>query len=191
MTQAVPSDWNTADVLEGSDYVNKATLVGEPLRLVSVTFVTNKSGILFANVEAEQTNGDIIAFNDTSQGVRAQLQTYVAERYNVEDVELDALYELNLVCPRGLRESVFGLNARDEIVREDDPKAVRKGRTFYLTSGGNRPAPNAPTESTAAKKTPAKKAPVKRIALDDVSTHVTPAKGARTSGAKAAEKASE
>lgn len=137
MTQ--PKTWANADQLDGYDFVDKAELVGEPFRITSIEMYHNNTGILFANVQAEKRNGDPFAFNDSSTGVLAQLSDYLTKRLGLIDGETPTegtVYPVSLVAPRGLRVSVFGITKDSEPVSADDSRAVRKARTYYLTTSG-------------------------------------------------------
>lgn len=150
-TPHTPAAWNDADVLDGMELVDKATLKGVPFLITGLTFKTNDRRVNFVYVDGERADGTTFSFNDSSSGVRAQLVSYLAERDLSDAVDSGDTVPVRIVAPLGLRVSEYDT--------EDDNGRPKKGRTYYLTTSGKRagvPAETsepAPTSATPARAT--------------------------------------
>lgn len=150
----MPRNWQDAETLEGYDFEDKANLVGEPFLITDVEFYTNDKGVAMVNVDAEKADGAQFRFNDSSTGVYAQLREHLGKR--VGDIEDGTVFPMRLVVPKGLRVSTYGLDKQNNIVDVNDTRAVKKPRTYYLTTGGKPAAPTAPEKPAKRPARPAK-----------------------------------
>jgi hypothetical protein len=121
-----------ADVeeLDGVAPINKAELLGIPFLLTGLWFETNKSGIEYAWLEGRYQNGDTFLINDSSTGIRAQMEQYLLIRGKT--LEPGEIMDLKILVPKGLRVSEYDVT--DERGRD------KKAKTYYLTTNGKRAA---------------------------------------------------
>lgn len=140
--------WGTGtEELQGLDLVDKAELVGKPFMITAVWFEQNQRDVDYVYVEGVHTGGDTFCFNDSSKGVKVQIEQYLSNK-GIAPKPLGEVHEgLKLVIPRGLRVSQF--TVLDERGRE------KQAKTYYLTTNGKR----AGTSSTTATSQP----PAKRV----------------------------
>jgi hypothetical protein len=131
-----PIEWGTetAEVMAGVELVNKAELEGVPFRMTGFKFTvstnkTTKQQISYVYVEFErEPSGDRYMFNDSSTGIRAQVEAYFTAK-GIE-IELDKWYDVSIVAPKGVRAS--------EYETEDERGRKVMGKTFYLSTSGGR-----------------------------------------------------
>lgn len=124
-----------AEVLTGVDLVQKAEMVGTPFLITGVKFTHNpSSNIGYVYVEFELSpGGERRMFNDSSTGVRQQLEEFAGAKGWAGakgTIELEKWYDTRVLCPKGLRVSEY--DTKDERGRDT------KGRTYYLTTSGGR-----------------------------------------------------
>lgn len=124
--------WGTqqAEVLAGADLKDKAELIGTEFAVTGFKFTHNLAqNISYVYVEFEfKPNGERFQFNDSSTGVRQQIETYASER-GLMTGELDVWKDCLIVCPKGLRVSRYDV---------DTPRGPRESKTYYLTGLGKR-----------------------------------------------------
>lgn len=119
---------NDAEFVGGADLRDKTELVGLPFRITGIFFTRNEKGIEYANVEAEDKDGEEFEFIDSSTtGIKHQLSTFlglkgITPKYDGE------VYEVNIVAPKGLRVSEYEV--------QDMRGNTKMAKTYYLTSGG-------------------------------------------------------
>lgn len=119
---------NDAEFVGGADLRDKTELVGLPFRITGIFFTRNDKGIEYANVEAEDKDGEEFDFIDSSTtGIKHQLATFlglkgITPKYDGE------VYQVNIVCPKGLRVSEYEV--------QDMRGQAKMAKTYYLTSGG-------------------------------------------------------
>lgn len=129
------------DVLEGFDPVDKAQLVGQAFGITGVRYRVNDSKVVFAEVEIINMDGEQLAFQDSSTGVRDQLSGYLASKGHDVTQNLGTWFDCALYVPRGLRVSQY-----DVIT---DQGGTRKAKTYYLTTQGRqRPDQEAHADAT-------------------------------------------
>lgn len=118
-----------AEVMAGTDLVDKAALEGTQFCMTGFKFTTNKDGISFVYVEGEyEPGGERFMFNDASTGIRQQVEAYFAGKSITP--ELEKWYDVEILAPKGLRVSHYkALNGRG---KEVDAK------TYYITTSGTR-----------------------------------------------------
>ncbi len=141
--QSLPSAWNDAEVMDGLELTEKATLVGKPFLITAVQFTetvrqSDDAIISYVYVDAIDTNDQPFTFNDSSSGVRSQLVEYVRSKGLADVIESHAVTAVRLVAPNGLRVSEYDQEINDP--RTGRP-TVRRARTFYLTTSGKRVQP--------------------------------------------------
>lgn len=118
-----------AEVLAGVDLKDKAELIGVPFKMTGFKFTVNKDGVAYVYVEFEyEPDGERFMFNDSSSGVRAQVDAYVASKEL--KINLDEWYDVGIVAPRGLRVSRY--TVKDGRGRDTESK------TYYMTTSGRR-----------------------------------------------------
>jgi len=142
--------WDSADEIEGLDLLDKSHLVEVPFRITSVRFVEGNNGVRRVEVDAENQEGNTFTFQDSSTGVKTQIEQYLALKGLDAAIETGEPVEINLIARNGLRVSKYmvpekGPNGQDIRGR------YREARTYYLTTSGRR--------APAAKPAPAKRAP--------------------------------
>ncbi len=139
-TENLPASWNTGDMLDGADILDKGELVGVPFRLTGVTFRSNDKGVQFAEFDGERADGSTFSFQDTSStGVKAQIIAYLAAKGVDHVVDSGEWHDFSIVVPRGLRLSEF-----DKSVVNAGKSSVVKARVYYLTTSGVRAAKGEP-----------------------------------------------
>lgn len=143
--------WNTAEALDGLDLLDKSHLIDVPFRIFSVMFVEGNNGVRRVEVDAEKQDGETFTFQDSSTGVKAQLEQYLTSK-GIDAVDGEPV-ELNLIAPNGLRLSEYDVPERGPNGQEIRGR-FRKAKTYYLTTSGKRAAVKA---TTPAKRTPAAK----------------------------------
>jgi hypothetical protein len=84
--------------------------------------------VAYVYVEGEQEDGTTFTFNDSSSGVRDQLEKFLAGMGKAE--LLDEWVDVSIVAPKGLRVSEYPV--KDERGRE------RMSKTYYITTAGRR-----------------------------------------------------
>lgn len=152
-TSNLPAAWNQSAKLDGLALTDKSALIEIPFRITGVSFRTSSTnGARLVEVDAEGVDGSTFTFNDSSTGVKEQLVSYLGSIGKDHVVELDdeylALSETEkLVVPDGLRVSEYDV---PEKINGRETGRLRKARTFYLTTSGERAKKNA---DKAAKRT--------------------------------------
>jgi hypothetical protein len=140
-TPHIPAAWNDAEILDGMEIVDKATLKGVPFLVTGLTFRTNDKRVNFVYVDGERADGSTFTFNDSSSGVRAQLVSYLAERGLSDAVDSGETVPVRIVAPLGVRVSEYDT--------EDDNGRPKRGKTYYLTTSGKRAGVPAETPVTS------------------------------------------
>jgi hypothetical protein len=136
----VPGVWGTAEELTGIELVDKAELIGVPFCITAVWFTENQRSIEYAYVEGMRVDGTVFTFNDSSSGVKAQIES-ILQGKGVDTVPTEeAPYEFRLIIPKGLRKSEYEV--------KDERQRTKIAKTYYLTTNGQRTAATA----NAAKK---------------------------------------
>lgn len=145
--------WDYADQLDGLDLLDKSQLLDIPFRITSVRFVEGNNGIRRVEVDAEKRDGETFTFQDSSTGVKTQIEQFLAAKGLDAAIETGEPIEMNLVAPNGLRVSEYQVPERGPNGQEIRGR-FRQAKTYYLTTSGRR----APVKATpAAKRTPAAK----------------------------------
>lgn len=121
-------DGTAATMLEGMDLVDKAELVGVKFRITGVKQTIGARDIAYVYVEGEREDGTPFNFNDSSSGVREQLEG-VLKRMGKADV-LDEWVDVSIVAPKGLRVSEYEV--------KDERNRARMSKTYYITTAGRR-----------------------------------------------------
>jgi hypothetical protein len=121
-------DGSAAVMLDGMDLVDKAQLVGVKFRITGVKQTVGARDVAYVYVEGEQEDGTTFTFNDSSSGVRDQLEKFLAGMGKAE--LLDEWVDVSIVAPKGLRVSEYPV--KDERGRE------RMSKTYYITTAGRR-----------------------------------------------------
>lgn len=116
------------EVLDGLDLLDKTELVGKPFLIETVWFEVGQRSVEYVYVEGQLENGTTFMFNDSSSGVRAQLEAYLQGKGRLPEV--GQRVPLRLVVPKGLRFSTY--NVIDERGRE------KPAKTYYLTASGKK-----------------------------------------------------
>lgn len=143
MVTQLPSEWNQSAQLDGLTLVDKLTLIDVPFRITGLSFRTaSTNSARLVEVDAERADGTTFSFNDSSTGVKEQLVSYLGKIGKDHVVELDDEYLAfteaeKLVVPDGLRVSEYEV---PEKVNGRNTGKMRKARTFYLTTSGERAA---------------------------------------------------
>jgi hypothetical protein len=147
----LPTAWQSDDIVDGLDTIDKSELLGTPIRLIGCTFNTNNEGVSTCYIDVENLAGEKFTFTDSSTGVRAQLVKYLTEKGLDHIVESGEYAEFKLVAPNGLRISEYEVPMRGpngQVI----PGKMRSARTYYLTTNGERGARSKATESKPAAK---------------------------------------
>jgi hypothetical protein len=135
--------WGTAEELTGVDLLDKAELVGIPFCITAAWFTENQRGIEYVYVEGMKEDGTVFTFNDSSSGVKAQIENILKNR-GIDAVPTeDAPYDFRLIIPKGLRKSEYEV--------KDERQRTKIAKTYYLTTNGQRIA-TANAAGNAAKK---------------------------------------
>lgn len=116
-----------AEALDAADLVDKAELLGREFAITRYKFTHNPTAnIGYAYLEAEfEPGGESFQFNDSSTGVRQQIEAYHSAKYPAEKWVLETWYPCLIVCPKGVRKSEY-----DTL---DDRGKPARGKTYYLT----------------------------------------------------------
>ena len=140
----VPSAWSESEVLSGLMTVDKAELIGQPLRLTAAYFRINARQVSIVELDGELVDGSTFTFTDSSTGVRKQIVEYLtAKGVTISDTSGE-IHTLNLVAPEGLRVSEF-------IVTDDRTGKPVTAKTYYLTTNGQRVAAAPVTSARTAR----------------------------------------
>lgn len=143
--------WHDADQLDGLDILDKSHLVDEPFRIFSVRFIENKDGIRRVEIDAEKLSGETFTFQDSSTGVKTQIEQYLASKGLDAAIDSGEPVDISLVAPNGLRVSEYEVPERGANGQEIRGR-FRKAKTYYLTTSGRR----TPVKAAATpKRTPA------------------------------------
>lgn len=123
------TNWGTDVVeLEGVAPRDKAELLDVPFLMTGVWFETNARGIEYVYVEGRLADGETFTINDSSTGIKAQVEQYLASIGKVPAP--GEIVDLNVLISKGLRVSEYEI--KDERGRD------KKARTYYLTTNGKR-----------------------------------------------------
>lgn len=137
MTTPLPRDWQTDEILDGLELVDKAELLGNPFRITGCRFELNANNVSLCYIDAQRIDGTGFTFQDSSTGVRAQLVKYLNDKGLDAGIETGEYIEFVLVAPNGLRKSDYETPARTPSGAVI-PGKVRQGTTYYLTTSGKR-----------------------------------------------------
>ena len=123
----IPAAWGDADTIEtltGIDLIDKAELVNVPFLIEEVSFRTSATDVDTVWITAQNVEGDLFQFTDSSTGVRKQLVKYFEDKNQAGAVDTDEPIPMRLAVPKGLRVSKY-------------PKMIRGKeqtvKTYYLT----------------------------------------------------------
>lgn len=131
----VPAWGTSTEELAGIELVDKAELVGVPFCITAVWFTENQRSIEYVYVEGMRQDGTVFTFNDSSSGVKTQLEAILKNK-GIAAVPTEAApYEFRLVIPKGLRKSEYEV--------KDERQRIKMAKTYYLTTNGVRTAPAA------------------------------------------------
>lgn len=141
--QTLPDSWADAEIMDGLELVEKATLIDVPFLITAVQFTetvrqSDDAIISYVYVDAVDAKDQPFSFNDSSSGVRSQLVEYVRSRGKADVIETHEVLPVRLVAPKGLRVSEYDQEINDP--RTGRP-TVRRARTYYLTTNGKRVQP--------------------------------------------------
>lgn len=141
--QNLPAAWSDAEVMDGLELVDKASLVGKPFLITAIQFTetvrqSDDAIISYVYVDAVDKDDNPFSFNDSSSGVRSQLVEFARSKGWADIVETHEVKPVRLVAPNGLRVSEYDQEVNDP--RTGRP-TVRRARTFYLTTSGKRVQP--------------------------------------------------
>jgi hypothetical protein len=116
------------EILDGLNLIDKAELVGKPFLIKEVWFETGTRGIEYVYANAEFASGEEFSFNDSSSGIRSQIEQYL--KVKKVDPEVGQTVPLRLVIPNGLRVSNY------EVF--DERNRPKMTKTYYLTTSGKK-----------------------------------------------------
>lgn len=120
--------WGSAETLDGLEIRDKAELLGRIFLIEKIWFETGSRGVEYVYVQAQFENGEQFTFNDSSSGVRAQIEAYLKSKDR--NPEEGQVVPMNLVIPRGLRYSEYEVT--------DDRNRRKMAKTYYLTTSGKK-----------------------------------------------------
>lgn len=121
--------WATAEVLAGVDVLDKAELVNVPFVVTGIKITVNSRDIVTAWVEGQRRDRTKFTFIDTSTGVKAQVDNYLAE-HDLAGTLDEWINIKPFIAPRGLRVSNYEV--------KDERGKTRPARTYYFTTSGER-----------------------------------------------------
>jgi hypothetical protein len=127
-TSTSTNAWGEVDVLEGADLLDKSELIGVPFLITGVKTTINSNDVITDWVEGEREDGTSFTFTDSSTGVKAQLDAYLAAKG--QGGTIDEWVDVRLVAPKGLRVSKYTI--------KDERGKPRDAQTYYLTTNGRR-----------------------------------------------------
>jgi hypothetical protein len=145
----MPVGWETEEVLDGLDILDKSQLVDVPLRILGCAFKPNNENVSICYIDAERSDGYAFTFLDSSTGVRAQIVKYLSDKGLDAAVDSGEYVEFKLVAPQGLRLSEYEIPVKAPN-GQPIPGKVRLARTYYLTTSGKRGARGKASDTTAA-----------------------------------------
>ena len=127
-TPTADVNWSDAEVLSGLMLIDKMELLNVPFMITGVKVTVNDRDVVMVWVEGQRRDSTRFTFVDSSTGVKAQLDDYLASKGL--GGTLDEWIDVRLVSPQGLRVSKY--------TTKDERGKDREARTFYLTTNGQR-----------------------------------------------------
>lgn len=121
--------WGAAETLDGLEIRDKAELLERPFLIESVWFEVGSRNVEYVYVQAQFENGETFTFNDSSTGVRAQIEAYLKSKDRNPEIG-QVVPALNLIIPRGLRFSQYEVT--------DERGRNKLAKTYYLTTSGKK-----------------------------------------------------
>lgn len=143
MTNAIPTAWQDADILDGLDIEDKSKLIGIPFLITGCEFKLNNDNVNICYIDGEYTDGSGFTFTDSSTGVRVQIIAYLTERKLDAAVDNGTYQPFRLVVPNGLRVSEYDNPRAAATAGRGFPAAAgrvqpQRVKTYYLTTSGRR-----------------------------------------------------